>query len=95
MAMLSEVDSWNFSPIRLAAITAGASCGDIEMALAMPTFSTWGTSRFAAAVKATQMRMIGTARRRIVRGTNVCELVAVRAHAALSRQKAWASRPSA
>ncbi len=50
MAMLSEVDSWNFAPIRLAAITAGASWGDIDTALAMPTFSTWGTSRFTAAV---------------------------------------------
>ena len=48
--MLSEVDSWNFAPIRLAAITAGASWGDIDTALAMPTFSTWGTSRFTAAV---------------------------------------------
>ena len=73
MAMLSEVDSPNFSPIRLAAITAGASWGDIEMALAMPTFSTCGTSRFVAAVKATQIRMIGTAKVRMNRGMPVRE----------------------
>ena len=59
--MLSESDSWNFSPMRLAAIIAGASCGDTVTAWLRATDSIGGTSTFRATVRSSHATRIGTA----------------------------------
>ena len=59
--MLSESDSWNVAPMRLAAIIAGASCGDIVTAWFRATDSIGGTSTFKATVSSSHAMSIGTA----------------------------------
>src|ERR1700744_4839209 len=59
--MLSEFDSWNCAPMRLAAIIAGASCGDMVTAWFRATDSIGGTSTFKATVSSSQAMSIGTA----------------------------------
>ncbi|SHW94962.1 Uncharacterised protein [Mycobacteroides abscessus subsp. abscessus] len=65
--MLSESDSWYVAPIFLAAINAGASCGDIVTACSRATDSICGTSTFKATVSSSQPMMIGQANRRMNR----------------------------
>ena len=70
MAELSELYSWNTSPTRFIAIIDGAESGLIETARICPTVSSCGTTTFKTAMIPIQMRMIGTASTRIIRGMN-------------------------
>ena len=55
------------APIALAAIIAGASCGDIVTAWLRATDSIWGTSTFTPTVSSSHPRTIGIAKRRMNR----------------------------
>ena len=59
--MLSESDSWNVAPMRLAAIIAGASCGDMVTAWFRAADSIGGTSTFSATVSSSHPMMMGQA----------------------------------
>jgi hypothetical protein len=65
MAELSDLYSSKTSPVRIAAITDGASLGLIDTDRIWPTTSSCGTVRFIRTTSATQPTMIGIASRRI------------------------------
>ena len=69
MAELSVSNSWNAWPMRLIALSDGAS-GEFSATLwVLPTSSSCGTAMFVRAASATQNSRIGNASRRMVRGT--------------------------